>query len=255
MKFQVVTLALLVSSVVPALADDNASGQPNNGTDPTRPPKMIAVSYGYTELRNGFRQDILKGLYQQPISKDGRTVAKVELPLVSTDVLGRSGFNLGDITLGLQRVAVVTPQYGLVYKAELVLNTANHIEQGTGKNVLKATAIYAKFLAGGAIFAPAIVHNESLWGESGRAKVRLTTLDFYYVPKLSDPKTFVTFDPNVNFDWEGDKTFFGLAVTLGRAIGPAFGGNGQVYIKPSILAGNDRPGNWGFEVGFKVLGF
>ena len=255
MKFHFAAVALFVVASALAHSQEMAKSEENNGTDPTRPPKLIAVSYGYTELRNGFRQDLLKVLYQQPISTDGRTVAKVELPMVSTDVRGRSGFDLGDITLGLQRVAVVTPQYGLVYKAEMVLNTANHIEQGTGKNVLKATAIYAKFLPGGAIFAPAIVHSESLWGESGRAHVRLTTLDFYYVPKLGDPKTFVTFDPNVNFDWEGDKTYFGLAVTVGRSIGPAFGGNGQVYVKPSILAGDDRPGNWGLEIGFKVLGF
>jgi hypothetical protein len=42
---------------------------------------------------------------------------------------------------------------------------------------------------------------------------------------------------------------------LGRVVGPAFGGNGILFIKPSVFVGSDRPGSWGLEVGYKVLGF
>jgi hypothetical protein len=65
----------------------------------------------------------------------------------------------------------------------------------------------------------------------------------------------VTFDPSLNFDWENDKRFAGLAVTMGRVTGPAFGGNGILFVKPSVFVGGDRPSSWGVEVGFKVLGF
>jgi hypothetical protein len=34
-----------------------------------------------------------------------------------------------------------------------------------------------------------------------------------------------------------------------------FGGNGILFIKPSVFVGSDRPGSWGLEVGYKVLGF
>lgn len=111
------------------------------------------------------------------------------------------------------------------------------------------------FLTGGHIFAPAAVQTKSLGGNSARAKVNNTVFDFYYVPRLSDPKTFVTVDPALSFDWEREKTFASLAVTLGRAIGPAFGGNAQVFIKPSVFGGGERPANRGVEVGYKVIGF
>jgi hypothetical protein len=44
-------------------------------------------------------------------------------------------------------------------------------------------------------------------------------------------------------------------VTVGRSLGPALGGNSQVFIKPTVFAGGDRPGKWGVEVGYKVIGF
>ena len=80
-------------------------------------------------------------------------------------------------------------------------------------------------------------------------------MDFYYVPKLKDSRNLLTFDPSINQDWENDKTYLGLAVTYGRVLGPAFGGTGIVTIKPSVFAGDDRFGDWGLEVGYKVLGF
>ena len=44
-------------------------------------------------------------------------------------------------------------------------------------------------------------------------------------------------------------------MTYGRVVGPAFGGTGIVTIKPQVFAGDGRPGDWGLEVGYKVLGF
>lgn len=40
-----------------------------------------------------------------------------------------------------------------------------------------------------------------------------------------------------------------------RVIGPAFGGNGIVFVKPSVFAGGDRPGKRGIELGYKIIGF
>ena len=45
------------------------------------------------------------------------------------------------------------------------------------------------------------------------------------------------------------------AENQGRVVGKAFGGNAIVFIKPSVFVGGDRPGSWGLEVGYKVLGF
>lgn len=55
--------------------------------------------------------------------------------------------------------------------------------------------------------------------------------------------------------WQSDKRFASLTVTMGRVVGPAFGGNGIVFVKPSVFGGSDRPGKWGIESGYKVIGF
>ena len=38
-------------------------------------------------------------------------------------------------------------------------------------------------------------------------------------------------------------------------LGKTFGGNGQIFVKPSVLIGSDRGANWGVQAGFKVLNF
>lgn len=67
-------------------------------------------------------------------------------------------------------------------RGELVFDTAKRPELGTGKTVFKGTFIYARFLAGGDIFAPAMVQSLSLGGNSARAKVNNTVFDFCYMP-------------------------------------------------------------------------
>ena len=65
----------------------------------------------------------------------------------------------------------------------------------------------------------------------------------------------MTFDPAVVHDWENDKTFGSLQVTFGMSTGQAFGGDSQVFIKPGIQIGKDRPVDWSVQIGYKVLNF
>lgn len=156
---------------------------------------------------------------------------------------------MGDISIKYTNVLERNPEYGVVVSAELFLDMAARREPGSGKNVLKLTGIYARFLDGGNIFAPALVHSVAVWGDSSRSNVNVTTADFYYVPRLTNPKLYMTLDPNVSYDWESERTYGGLAVTLGYRLGPMLGGRGQVFIKLQGLAGADRPVNWGIAAG------
>lgn len=40
-----------------------------------------------------------------------------------------------------------------------------------------------------------------------------------------------------------------LATTFGFPMGKVFGGDSQIFIKPQILAGANRPADWGLQVG------
>jgi hypothetical protein len=115
--------------------------------------------------------------------------------------------------------------------------------------------VYARFLSGGAIFAPTLEHSLSVGGSRSRADINATVVDFYFVPKLARSDLFLTLDPSATFDWENDQQFLGLAVTLGARVGELFGGSVQVSVKPSAAIGADRPADWGVEVALKVIGF
>ncbi len=226
----------------------------NNGTDPTKLTSSAAIVYEYNDLlpnlsRHAPRFDLIL-----PFGEKKDYSLRLRVPVISNDIADDNDFGLGDVSIMGTHVFGLTQKRGLVAQAELVFDSASRAELGTGKHVLKATFIYARFLPKG-IFAPAVVHSASIGGDGNRATVNSTTFDFYYVPKVSDPRTFVTLDPSITSDWETNKQFISIATTVGRAVGPAFGGSAQIFIKPSVLIGADRPGDWGIEVGYKVLGF
>jgi hypothetical protein len=193
--------------------------------------------------------------YTTPLDDAQSYALRVRVPVTYVDVLGDDGYDIGDASLEISHVFGLTKQHAFVAKGELIFDTAARPELGTGQNVFKGTFIYAKFLQSGSIFAPALVQSNSLWGDGNRPDVNSTTIDFYYVPKLANPKNLITYDPALNFDWENDKQFFSLAITFGRVLGPQLGGNGILFVKPSVFAGSDRPSSWGMEVGYKVIGF
>ena len=121
---------------------------------------------------------------------------------------------------------------------------------------METSLFYAWFLGNGSIFAPAWVQTFGLeGGNADGVNVNVTTIDFYYVPKLKNPKFYMTFDPAVIHDWESGDTFGSLQITFGMMTGRMFGGDSQVFIKPGILVGGDKPADWSVQAGFKVLNF
>lgn len=245
-------LLMAVSTTHARAADDG--GEVNNGTDPTRLTTTAAIAYEYNDLIPGMSRHAPRFDLTFPFGDGDHSSVRFRVPAVRNDVAGDSGFGLGDVSVTGTHVFGLTPKRGLVVQGELIFDTASRPELGTGRHVFKGTFIYARFLQGG-IFAPAIVQSVDVGGDDARAHVNTTTFDFYYVPKLASPKRFVTIDPALTFDWENDRQFPSLAVTFGTAVGKMFGGLAQVYVKPTVLAGGDRPGDWSIEAGFKVLGF
>jgi len=227
----------------------------DNGTDPTKFSRLAEAKYEYLDLRGGYSSGTLRLSYTQPLGEKKDYSVRFRVPVTYVNVLDNDQYALGDVSVQVQHVFGLTKEHGFVAQGELIFNTAQRPELGAGKNAFKGTLIYARFLSDGSIFAPAFVQNNSFSGDETRPDINVTTLDFYYVPKFADPRNLMTLDPSLNFDWENDKRFAGLAITLGRVIGPAFGGNAIFFIKPSVFVGSDRPGSWGLEVGYKVLGF
>lgn len=258
--FRVIVALLFVGSnpaIAQVVVDTPAPKKENDGTDPTSPVRFLKLNYEHLDLAlpeslPGDNSNTFALEFQQPF---GRTALKFKLPITSLDALGDSSYGLGDVSAKVSHVASVTRTHGIVVGAEMIFNTASRPELGTGKTVFKPSFIYAFFLKGGHIFAPALVHSVSIAGDENRNNINATTIDFYFVPKLANPRFFMTLDPAITQDWHNDKFFFITAVTVGYTIGPMLGGKGQVIVKPTVGFGSDRPTGWGIQAGFQLINF
>lgn len=177
-----------------------AAAAVNNGTDPTEFSRVVEAKYEYLDLNAGFSSGTLRLSYTQPLGEKKDYSLRFRVPFTRFDVLGNDKHELGDVSVQLAHVFGLTREHGFVAQGELFFDTAQRRELGSGKNAFKGPLIYARFLQDGAIFAPAIVRNNSFSGEEARAKINVTTFDFYYVPKFADPRNLMTSDPAPSFD-------------------------------------------------------
>lgn len=224
----------------------------DNGTDPTRVSRTAQIKFEHLALLDGYSSNTVKLWYTQPLGPGFSAVFK--LPVTQVDVLGDKGYGLGDVAIQAGKVFGVSRTGGHVLQGELIFESATRPELGGNQSVFKGTYIRAFFLKRG-ILAPSFLHNVGLWGQGDKPRVNLTTVDLYFVPKLGNPRNLCTFDPNVSYNWHTQDLFASLAVTLGRNLGKAFGGNQFLLLKPAILFGSDRPNKWGVELTYKVIGF
>lgn len=225
----------------------------NDGTDPTKPTSSATIAYEYLDPIDGSRYQSIYGRVNFALGKGASVQLRVPFP--SNNVAGNDGFGLGDASMKLQKVFVRTKTYGFVMSGEVLFDTASRYELGGDFELFKLSAIYAKFLKGGHIFAPALLQTVNITDSDTRPDVNLTTLDLYFVPRLKNPKYYMTLDPFINHSWEDPISSGGLAVTLGYKLGEVWVGNGQVYVKPQVFFGSDRNADWGAEVGFQLLGW
>lgn len=243
---QVLAAICLLSLAHPSLAQEE-----DNGTDPTKMRRLVLTSYEHMDLGRDATRGTLKLAYEQPMAD--ATSVRLTVPVVGVDAPGlKNDAALGDISLRVTHLMDVNRERGIVLQGDIYADSARRRELGYGTTVLKGTAIYAKFLQGGAIFAPALSHAQSLDGHNEFSE---TTLDFYYVPKLPDPAWYMTVDPAAIHNWETNATYASIAITTGREVGKIGGGLAQLYLKPNILIGVDRPADWSIEAGFRVIGF
>ncbi len=256
--FGLAVALLMVPSAAAQTADEDvappAAAPENDGTDPTRPVRIFSTNYEHLDLRGGVTADTLALAITEPLGGSHNSV-RLRVPITAVSSAGNDRLAMGDIGARFNWIPEVNRRYGIVVQAEMIFDTAARAELGTGKNVFKGTFIYARFLRDGSIFAPALVHSESLWGQASRQPVRSTRLDLYFVPRLKNPHLFMTVDPAMTMDWQNERYFPSLAVTFGHKLGPMLGGRGQIFIKPSAAFFNQRPLNWSTEIAFQLLAF
>lgn len=244
-------LALILMLATVHGASQVVAQEADNGTDPTKLRRMLWGSYEFMDVGQEISRRTAKLMFENPITD--KTSLRVTVPVVGFNTPGPNAHAaLGDIALRATHLLSVTRERGIVLQGEVFADSAARRELGNGTTVLKGTVIYAKFLEGGQIFAPAFSHAQSINGDN---QMRETTADFYFVPRLKNPAWYMTIDPAVIQNWEEDRTYASIAVTTGRAVGQIAGGLAQVYLKPNVFIGGERPADWSIEAGFRVIGF
>src|SRR5262245_9521527 len=223
---------------------------PDHGTDPSRLRKLTQVSYGVLDPGPGSARSTLQLIGGAPVLR--HTSLEATLPFVSADVTGRTG--LGDVTLKVDEILGRTRRSGHTLRGELTLATAERPELGAGVGTFQASYIYARFLRGGALFAPSIAQCSSIGEDANGNFINRMVVDLHYVPRFGDPRHFMTVDPALTFDWEHGRQYTDLGFTFGRVIGTWLGGSAQLYSTPSVSAGGDQPAGWGIEAGSQLIG-
>ncbi|GAA3713185.1 hypothetical protein GCM10022421_20530 [Oceanisphaera sediminis] len=244
----------------------------NNGTNPTLLTTQATVQYQFNQINSDLNTGLLEFQYTQPIA-DGSKALKFTLPfsdsplnakpqltdtasIASIDDRVGDEVRLGDASVTFVDVFHLTKENGAAYTLELFLDTAETDTSGYGQFAMETSLFYAYFLKSGAIFAPAWVQTFGLEGGNDQdLDVNVSTFDFYYVPKLANPKYFMTYDPAIIHNWESDETFGSLQINFGMMTGRVFGGDSQFFVKPGVMFGGEAPGNWSIQVGYKILNF
>lgn len=244
----------------------------NNGTNPTLLTTQMGIQYQFNQINSDLNTGLLELFYTRPFGDGSKalrfTVPFSDSPFNAAPRLGDAAVaemndnrvgddvRLGDISVTYIDVFHLTEKNGAAYTVEFFLDTATTSFAGYGQYAIETSVFYAWFLDNGSIFAPAWVQTFGLeGGNDDGIDVNVSTFDFYYVPKLANPKYYMTFDPAIIHDWESNDTFGSLQVTFGMLTGKAFGGDSQVFIKPGVLFGGDAPADWSVQVGYKVLNF
>ncbi len=238
-----------------ALAEAPARGGDKSGTDPTLFLRNLTVSNELQGLKNDNYANVTSFKYIEPFA-DGKMNLRLTVPLVATDRAGDGDFGLGDIGLRYNWLAQADKEGAWLFGTELFADTATEDVLGRGKWIIAPIVTKAFFLSKSLIFAPTYQHNISFAGDSRRESVNESVLDFYFVMRAADNRSWFTVDPTLVVDWENQtNTPATIEFEYGRVLGSLLGGAASLYVRPGVGIGQDRPYDWNIEIGFKIIGF
>ena len=193
------------------------------------------------------------------------------LNVVNADVTGDgiddiddSGF--GDINFRLLTVPYFKGANAFAAALEVFLPTASDDSLGAGTTSLAPIIFYGRFFRGGfgpwkkgGLFAPGLQYKMSIDEDVGRDKTEQVIIDVNFLLQSVDGQAWLFAEPQIIFDRENDAEFaimdfeFGWMMTKWwpNLTGQSF------YVRPNFVigAGTDRPWDYGFEVGYKWIGW
>lgn len=227
------------------------------GTDPSNFQRTFTFANEYVDLAH--RDTYLNTAsltYVEPLS-GGRARLSVELPFAVTDSTGHRESGLADLTVRYGRILHLDRRKAFAASLGLVVPSAAEDPLGAGKWSLEPGASAIFFLSREWIFAPSLKQTISIAGDSARADLNLSALDFYVVWRSPSLTQWVIVDPAFAWNWEKDSRQLSGVTTLtyGHLLGRTGESVWSAYVKPGVGWGDGRAADWSLEAGLKVVGF
>lgn len=264
-----VAFVTALAVVTPARAGTPASAPPpidaaqdtraadRTGTDPSNFQRTLSLANEYVDLAdNGAYLNTTTLAYIEPTGR-GRARLILELPFAVTDVTGDTDGGLADLTVRYGQILSLDRRKAFAAGLGLVVPTATADALGAGKWSLEPSASVILFLSREWIFAPSFKQTVSIAGDSSRADVNLSALDFYVVWRSPSLTQWVILDPAFAWNWKKhDDQLIGITtLTYGRLLSHTDKAVWSTYVKPGVGWGNGRAADWSIEAGLKVVGF
>jgi hypothetical protein len=187
--------------------------------------------------------------YVVPLARR-RMSASLDLPIVASNVTGRTELALGDLGLCWSWIPWIRSSRGVVVGVDTTWSTATNDALGDGRHTL-APFVQMVFLPSPTtVVAARYAQRESLGGDSRRLDISQGTATLY-LAWLPAAAMWIIAEAQLIVDYESDDTSGRVDVEWGRVL---FGGVGT-YVRPGFGIGSARarPFDWKLEVGFRVI--
>jgi hypothetical protein len=179
---------------------------------------------------------------------DRRMLVAADLPLVATDISGRTDFGFGDLRVDGRWRARLTDRYGLVVGAAASVSTATKDTLGLGSHTIAPFAIVVFGVGERTLFTPGYVHRVGVGTEEDRLDVHDGVLSLLLVHRFT-AADWVSVDPRLTFDYEAGETWGGLDGEYGRVL---MGGLSS-YVRVGVGFADAREHDWRVAFGFRIV--
>jgi len=247
-----------VEDVKEVFAEDKTGTNPMNFTFDAR----LYNEYRWLNVAGGGHQNVTTFEFRAPFG-DRQWQFRTRIPVVGLtadfnddgiDDVDETG--LGDINVRFMTIPYLSleKKMAVAVGVEAFFNTASKDALGTGATSL-APLIFLGFfnpIGPGSIFVPGYQHTISVDEDPGRPKVRQGLIDMFLVKTFADGQHWGYIDPQIVIDYEAHTEFMLFEIQAGSML--KWGGGGHsFYVMPSIGVGADRPYNFSFELGYKIV--
>jgi len=219
------------------------------GTNPLNLQQAVTVSNEFASLADALFVDAAVYSYAMPLARR-RLSAEIELPLVTSNVTGRTEAGFGDLGARVVWIPWLAERIGLLSGVDTTWSTATNSALGLGRHTLTPFVQLILLPSSRTIVAPRYGQRVSAGGKGDRPDINEAALGVYTV-WLPTPMTWIVVEPEVVFDLERDWTNGDVVFEYGRLL---FGGVGT-YIRPRVGLGHRgaKPFEWALEVGFRII--